>query len=40
MKVALRQLVELYEATDKPDLAAEWRKTLHDHKTAAKPLEK
>ena len=40
MKAAVQQLVELYEAIDKPALAAKWRKTLEDHKTAAKPLEK
>ena len=40
MRVALKQLVELYEATDKPDQAANWRKTLEATKTAAKPLEK
>jgi eukaryotic-like serine/threonine-protein kinase len=40
MKVALQHLVMLYEAIDKPDLAAKWRKTLHEYKTAEKPLEK
>lgn len=40
MAVALRQLVELYEATDRSALAAKWRKTLEDHTSAAKPLEK
>ncbi len=40
MKVAAQHLVEIYEATDKPDLAAKWRKTLEDHKTPEKPLEK
>ena len=39
-KLALRQLVELYEATDKSALAAKWRKTLEELKTAEKPQEK
>ena len=37
---ALERLVQLYEATDKPDEAAEWRKELEANKSAEKPPEK
>jgi len=37
---ALERLVQLYEATDKPDEAARWRKELEASETAEKPPEK
>ena len=40
MTEALERLVQLYEATDKPDLAAKWRKELEAAKAADKPAEK
>ena len=37
---ALERLVQLYEATDKPDEAARWRKELEATQAAEKPPEK
>jgi hypothetical protein len=37
---ALERLIQLYEATGKPDHAAQWRKELEARKTATKPAEK
>jgi len=37
---ALERLVQLYEATDKPDEAARWRKKLEASKAAEKLPEK
>src|SRR5262249_36466423 len=34
---ALERLVQLYDAWDKPDQAAEWRKRFAEHETEPKP---
>ena len=36
---AIRRLVDLYTAWEKPDLAGEWLKKLEEAKAAEKPVE-